>query len=232
MALPRYSSQTPLRGAHSPAQGNALGNPRSPQVISPVRAQPKGSGGGPPLNSPPRREGENRSTSGSRVSLLSILGKLSLLFFLFIVLVMAPFEMIRLSDALKWPRLRIPGGRVLAGGLVLGAVAIWAYASRLFSQLGKGTPFVTDPPKQLVTAGLYRYSRNPIYVAHMAFVLSWFFASGAIAVLCYAALLFAIIQTTIVRWEEPGLRQRFGEDFVRYTHTVPRWLLVRPRSGA
>ena len=159
------------------------------------------------------------------------LGRLAALFILLIVLVLGPVEMIRLNAAWSWPLWPIPAGRFIGGGLMLGAVAVWLYCSRLFARVGKGTPFVTEPPRHLVTAGLYRYSRNPIYVAHVAFLLGWFRRSGAVALLLYTAAIAALIHVTIVRLEEPGLRGRCGEDYVRYTRRVPRWLLIRPRGG-
>jgi protein-S-isoprenylcysteine O-methyltransferase Ste14 len=111
-----------------------------------------------------------------------------------------------------------------------GAVAVWLYCSRLFSRIGKGTPFINEPPKHLVTSGLYSHSRNPIYVAHVAFLLGWFLGSGCVALLPYTGVIIVLLHAFIVRWEEPGLRERFGEDYVRYTQTVPRWLFLRPRS--
>ena len=86
--------------------------------------------------------------------------------------------MIDLNQRLDWPRWHNPAGQIIGGGLMAGAVAVWLYCSRLFSRIGKGTPFINEPPKHLVTSGLYSHSRNPIYVAHVAFLLGWFLGSG------------------------------------------------------
>lgn len=173
----------------------------------------------------------DRTAMRRSVTLLAVLGRVSAILVLFIVLVLGPVGMIELNEAWDLPRWQAPAGRVIGGGLMLGAVAIWLYCSRLFSRIGKGTPFVTEPPRHLVTAGLYRHSRNPIYVAHVAFLLGWFMRSGHVILLLYTGVVVALIHAVVVRWEEPGLRERFGEAYVRYTQSVPRWLFIRPRSG-
>lgn len=159
----------------------------------------------------------------------AVLGKISLVLMLWIVLVVGPIAVIRFNDAWSWPRLDIPAGRATGGGLMVGALVVWLHCSRLFSRVGRGTPFVTDPPTKLVIAGLYRYSRNPIYVAHVAFLLGWFLRSGRLSVLLYTGLMIGLIQAAVVWWEEPGLRERFGEDYTRYTQKVPRWIFIRAR---
>ena len=85
------------------------------------------------------------------------------------------------------------------------------YCSRLFARIGKGTPFPIAPPKELVVLGLYRFTRNPIYVAQVAILLSYFCYSGELALLLYSAVWALLVQGFIVWVEEPGLRNRFGE---------------------
>jgi protein-S-isoprenylcysteine O-methyltransferase Ste14 len=80
-----------------------------------------------------------------------------------------------------------------------------------------------------VITGLYRHSRNPMYVAHAAYLLGLFLYRGELCLLLYAALYVVAIHTSIVLGEEPELRERFGEEYDRYTQTVPRWLWRRPR---
>ena len=168
--------------------------------------------------------------AGSRFRRLPIIfGKVLALLILLIALLLGPIGMIRLNRAWDWPRWKLPAYQVIGGGLMVGAVAVWFYCSHLFSRVGKGTFFATEPPRHLVTTGLYRYSRNPIYVAHVAFLLGWFLLSGCPTVLLYTGLAIALIQAVIIWWEEAGLLDRFGEDYERYTQTVPRWLFIRSR---
>ncbi len=81
-----------------------------------------------------------------------------------------------------------------------------------------------DPPIQLVASGVYRFSRNPIYVAYVAVLFGLFLFFGSLTLLAYAVLCAAVIQLLIVAWEEPVLRRRFGEEYERYTRQVRRWI--------
>ncbi len=160
-----------------------------------------------------------------------MLGKIAALLILAIALVLGPMGMISLNKAWGWPRWQIPLCQVIGGGLMIGAAAVWLHCSHLFSRIGKGTFFATEPPRRLVAAGLYRYSRNPFYVAHVAFLFGWFLLSGCPTILLYTGLAVALIQAVIIWWEEPGLRERFGKEYERYTQTVPRWLFIRSRRS-
>jgi protein-S-isoprenylcysteine O-methyltransferase Ste14 len=155
------------------------------------------------------------------------LGKISAALILLIALVMGPIGMVRLNSLWGWPRWKIPVCQVIGGGLMVSAMAVWFYCSHLFSRIGEGTFFATEPPRRLVSSGLYHYSRNPFYVAHVAFLFGWFLLSGCPTVLLYTGLAIALIHAVIIWWEEPGLRKRFGEDYERYTQAVPRWLFIR-----
>jgi len=159
-------------------------------------------------------------------------GRIAAILVLLLVLVAGPLWMIQLNADWNWPRWQVPAGRVIGSALMLGAVVIWLYCSRLFARIGKGTPFVTEPPKRLVAEGLYRYSRNPIYVGHVAFLMGWFLRSGCLAMFLYTVAIAALIQIEIIWLEEPGLRERFGEEYVHYTRRVPRWLIIPPGGGA
>ena len=145
--------------------------------------------------------------------------------------ILAPAGAIQLNEAWDWPRWQIAGGRVLGSGLVLAGVVVYAYCSGLFSRVGKGTPVPLEPPEHLVIEGLYRFSRNPMYVAQVAYLLGLFVYCGELSLALYAAIFAGAIHTSIVRTEEPELRRRFGEEYVRYTQEVPRWISIRPRRS-
>ena len=148
--------------------------------------------------------------------------------FLFLLV---PAGAILLNDALDWPRWQIAGGRILGASLVLAGIGVYAYCSGLFSRIGKGTPVPLEPPEHLVIAGLYRFSRNPMYVAQVAYLLGLFLLRGDLALALYAAIFAVAIHTSVVRTEEPELRQRFGDEYVRYTREVPRWISIWPRGS-
>ena len=93
-----------------------------------------------------------------------------------------------------------------------------------------GTPAPIDPPKELVARGLYRYSRNPMYVGVLSFIAAqalWFRSAWTGL---YALALFGAFHSFVVLYEEPTLARSFGEAYRRYLASVPRWL-GRTRGG-
>ncbi len=106
----------------------------------------------------------------------------------------------------------------LAGIMILLWCA-WAFTFR-----GRGTPAPIDPPKTLVAEGLYRFVRNPMYVGALLILLGHFLWFQSLWLLLYAGLLFLSFHLFIVLYEEPNLRKRFGNPYLQYCQTVPRWL--------
>jgi protein-S-isoprenylcysteine O-methyltransferase Ste14 len=106
--------------------------------------------------------------------------------------------------------------------IVLGAgVLVHAFAS--FVLEGFGTPAPAAPPEQLVIGGLYRYVRNPMYLAVGAVIVGQALLLGRWWLLAYAALFFAVV-ASFVRWyEEPTLARQFGADYAAYRRAVPGW---------
>jgi protein-S-isoprenylcysteine O-methyltransferase Ste14 len=150
--------------------------------------------------------------------------------FLGSVFVLGPMGMVALNEAWEWPRWQTGIGRMAGGALLVGGLAVAVYCSNLFARVGRGTPVPIEPPKHLVITGLYRYCRNPIYLGHMAFLFGLFLYRGELLLLFYAGHYCLAAHAWVVWLEEPGLRHRFGEPYVRYMQEVPRWIPVRPRT--
>jgi protein-S-isoprenylcysteine O-methyltransferase Ste14 len=93
-----------------------------------------------------------------------------------------------------------------------------------FVRRGRGTPAPYDPPRELVVAGLYRYTRNPQYVGVLAVVCGEALLTGAAVLFGYAAVLALGYHLFVTLHEEPALRRLFGDAYVRYCAAVPRWL--------
>ncbi len=107
--------------------------------------------------------------------------------------------------------------------LLLGS-AIYLWCIYDFSIAGHGTPGPIDPPKELVVRGLYRYTRNPMYVGILCVILGWalIFWSSNIAI--YALFLGVAFHLFVLLYEEPHLRKVFGSSYERYCSQVDRWL--------
>ncbi len=118
------------------------------------------------------------------------------------------------------------------GGLpttVLGAAVIVAstlWVVRLvgkFIRVGDGTHVPIDPPRNFVAADAYRWTRNPMYTAYILTVLGEAMLFASLALVIYAAALWLIAHTYIVRREEPLLEKRFGDEYRDYRRRTPRW---------
>jgi len=109
--------------------------------------------------------------------------------------------------------------------LVGALIAVWCILS--FAVIGRGTPAPFDPPRRLVVRGPYRYVRNPMYLgASLALAgAALFYLSGAL--LAYTVGFFLLMYAFVVWYEEPTLRQTFGEDYEAYCRQVHRWLPAR-----
>jgi len=144
--------------------------------------------------------------------------------FIICIFGLLPRSAAELNDELGWPRWDSATGRVLGVTLFAASVGLVLYCSRLFSRLGNGTPVPINPPTELVVAGIYRFTRNPIYVGQVGVLLGYFLYSGAFALLLYASAWAAAVQCFIVGVEEPELRRRFGSAYDDYCRAVPRWV--------
>ena len=95
-----------------------------------------------------------------------------------------------------------------------------------FAWRGLGTPMPLDPPRHLVVTGLYRWVRNPMYVGMGFFLVGEAVALPAVRreMLIMATLLWGIVTIFIVVYEEPTLRQKFGDEYKAYCREVRRWI--------
>jgi protein-S-isoprenylcysteine O-methyltransferase Ste14 len=107
---------------------------------------------------------------------------------------------------------------------ILLGVSIHLSSVYFFKFIGRGTPVPIEPPRKLVRFGLYRFTRNPMYLGIFSMILGGFFFLGHLLLLVYAFLFLIIIHLYVVFVEEPKLIERFGEDYLNYMQSVPRWI--------
>ena len=126
------------------------------------------------------------------------------------------------------------GGFRAAGWLVSGVGAIgylWCFIGFVTSG---GTPaiFFTRPvrfligeePKRLVRAGLYRLSRNPMYVSVLLVILGQALLFGSRQIAAYGLFVWLGFHIVVVLFEEPHLREERGPSYEEYCRRVPRWI--------
>lgn len=102
--------------------------------------------------------------------------------------------------------------------------AIYLWCAWDFATAGRGTPAVFDPPKELVVRGLYRFTRNPMYVGILMVLLGEAALFASIKLLVYACCVALLFHFFVVFYEEPTLRMDFGNAYRTYCLFVPRWL--------
>ena len=122
-----------------------------------------------------------------------------------------------------WLFFRVAGGLVLVGGV---AVLVAAFAR--FVVEGAGTPAPVAPTERLVVGGLYRYVRNPMYLAVAATIVGQALVLGQLTLLLYAGVFLAVVAAFVRGYEEPTLTRTYGEQYERYRRTVPGWWPRRP----
>ena len=122
--------------------------------------------------------------------------------------------------------------RLHPAGLVpiaLGAMLL-LWCVRDFYVAGRGTLAPWAPPERLVTRGLYRVSRNPMYVAVVMILAGWASAFGSSRLWIYAGLVALAFHLRVVLGEEPWLARRHGDAWTMYRARVPRWLGLSSRD--
>jgi len=107
--------------------------------------------------------------------------------------------------------------------IVIGAAGLLWCIWDFFSQ-GRGTISPIDPPKHLVVRGLYRYVRNPMYVAVVTTLIGEAIFFMSVPVLIEAGVFVVLANLFVMCYEERALRRQFGESYERYTQTVGRWI--------
>lgn len=122
----------------------------------------------------------------------------------------------------------------IAAFIALGAgLATLLWCVGAFYVSGKGTLAPWAPPRQLVTIGLYRFSRNPMYVGVLLMLAGWALLYQSSVLAWYAAAIAAAFHLRVVLGEEPWLARTHGEAWSAYKSRVPRWLWQpRPASGS
>ena len=111
-------------------------------------------------------------------------------------------------------------------GAMLITAALAALIERFtrFALRGAGTPAPIAPTEHLVVTGLYRFVRNPMYVAVIGLILGEMFLFQHAALLPYAVVMWLAFHIFIVAHEEPTLRHEYPDEYPIFSANVPRWI--------
>jgi protein-S-isoprenylcysteine O-methyltransferase Ste14 len=117
-----------------------------------------------------------------------------------------------------WTPVRVLGVILLVAGLI---ALVQAFVR--FVVEGFGTPAPVAAPDRLVVGGVYRYVRNPMYVAVLAAIIGQALLLGRLGLLLYAGAAWLIVAAFVHWYEEPTLTRRFGAEYEAYRRAVPAW---------
>src|SRR3989344_7972625 len=137
--------------------------------------------------------------------------------------VLLPFASIKINDFFVLPVISYPVFKAFGLILFLAGVLLIIYSTKLFFILGKGTPVPIEPPKKLVVNGVYKYSRNPIYLSYFLIFLGYFFFFGHLTLLVYFIIFVTGTNLLVAFYEEPILKKRFGKVYEDYLQKTSRW---------
>jgi protein-S-isoprenylcysteine O-methyltransferase Ste14 len=116
------------------------------------------------------------------------------------------------------------GALIVVAGAAIYLRCAWEFAAR-----GLGTPAPIAPTKFLVTTALHRYVRNPMYIGVALVILGEAALFRSLHLVTYAAGMLLVAHLFVIFYEEPTLERQFGESYVAYRRSVPRWI---PKFGS
>lgn len=120
-------------------------------------------------------------------------------------------------------------------GILIIFLGIMTYLSTVikFLTAGKGTPaiwftkflkpIIGEEPIHLVSSGLYKHSRNPMYIGVLLCILGQGLYFENQNLLLYTPITWLFFHLVVIYIEEPHLKNKFGESYINYLNTAPRW---------
>jgi protein-S-isoprenylcysteine O-methyltransferase Ste14 len=116
-------------------------------------------------------------------------------------------------------------------GALLVAAGEWIRMAGI-AAAGTATRRRSRDVQRLVTYGVFAWVRNPLYVGNFFIWMGFVTASGVLWFLPLGMAIFAAQYSLIVSYEEGVLESIFGDEYLRYKASVPRWIPRRPRTRA
>ena len=120
--------------------------------------------------------------------------------------------------------------RAIGAALFIIGLGLFGWCVGLFARVGRGTLAPWDPTSNLVAVGPYHYIRNPMISGVAAMLLGEALLGESITLGLWACVFILFNHVYFILSEEPGLEERFGENYRVYKAVVPRWIprLRRP----
>src|SRR5687768_5384963 len=116
-----------------------------------------------------------------------------------------------------------PPFNYLGGVLIIAGLVVAKVVSNQFSKVD--TEIHTfKTPRQLVTNGLFKYSRNPIYLGFSVTLLGLAMLLGSLSAFVIVFLFIVVTDRWYIKFEEKKMQEEFGEAYRNYKMNVRRWI--------
>jgi protein-S-isoprenylcysteine O-methyltransferase Ste14 len=122
------------------------------------------------------------------------------------------------------PLLGISSLRLVGVLLIAAALPVLLDSFARFALQGLGTPAPIFPTRHLVVSGLFRYVRNPMYVAVVSLILGQGLFFGSLLILEYGIAVWVGFYLFVLIYEEPAVRKNYGPEYEEFCANVPRWI--------
>jgi protein-S-isoprenylcysteine O-methyltransferase Ste14 len=137
------------------------------------------------------------------------------------------FEILILGFLLNWAlplaffpgrSAQITGGLIVVPGFLIGGSGI------IEMRRAHTSPDPREPTMALVEKGIFRYTRNPLYLSMFVFFLGIAVFLDVLWLILLFPMLFFVVERGTVKPEELYLERKFGETYSQYRERVPRWM--------
>jgi len=123
------------------------------------------------------------------------------------------------------PTLTFAQFRVVAVGLGLAGVAITGLAMLSFWEAHTTVnPMKPSSASFLVTSGMYRFTRNPMYLGLLFILIGWALYLAHVLAFLFLPAFTLYMNRFQIKPEERALTARFGRQYLEYASRVHRWL--------
>jgi protein-S-isoprenylcysteine O-methyltransferase Ste14 len=106
----------------------------------------------------------------------------------------------------------------LAVGIIIAAIISFRKAKTTVD------PMHPEAASAIVTAGIYRFTRNPMYLGFLFALIAWAVFLGNVVSALMAVLFVVYMNRFQIAPEERALRARFGTSYETYLRSVRRWI--------
>lgn len=142
-----------------------------------------------------------------------------------VVWVLFPIFLVFLNNSFNLPVYNYLLFKIIGFPLLVIGFLIVLYFTKLHLETRRTTPLpVIEPPKRLISKELYKYSRNPMYLAIMTTFLGAFFFFGHLLLFVYFLISIPVLHLFVIYVEEPELKRKFGKQYIEYMKKTPRWI--------